>query len=192
MSNLHALVQHLVPKKELLYGISANDLIDHVCTNRYNKEIYYKNDKEVFKKLPEVLQDIILLIDLDTELNMNGLLGFAENSSGRYLDETIKVLERIGAVNDANALQEIKDILKEYGASTHILNHDIQLVQQYEVQVFAQTHQIFDDEFYDRIQKAEEKLYVYANQGNVFDHLTVYIEANKKELMDNIIVYLQK
>ncbi|WP_435166843.1 DMP19 family protein [Paenibacillus glycanilyticus] len=190
MSNLHAIVQQLIPEKEHLHTTSASELIEQVCSNRYKQESYYTNDKEVFKKLPEVLQDIILLIDLDTELTMNGLLGFAENSSGRYLDETIKVLERIGAVNDANALQELKDILKEYGASTHILNDDIQLVQQYEVQSFAQTHQIFDEEFYDRIQKAEEKLYVYANQGNVFDHLTAYIEANKKELMDNIVVYL--
>ncbi|WP_336775471.1 DMP19 family protein [Paenibacillus sp. MMO-58] len=190
MSNLHAIVQQLVPNKELLHGISASDLIDHVCTNRYNKEIYYKNDKEVFKKLPEVLQDIILLIDLDTELNMNGILGFAENSTGRYLDETIKALERVGAINDANALIEIKEILKEYGANTHKLNDDLQHLQQYGVQNFAETHQIFDDEFYDRIQKAEEKLYVYANQGNIFDNLIAYIEVNKKELIDKIVVYL--
>ncbi|TCM91006.1 uncharacterized protein DUF4375 [Paenibacillus sp. BK033] len=190
MNNLHAIVQQLVPEKELMPTTSASELIEHVCSNRYKKENCSKEDKQGFKQLPRVLQDIILLIDLDTELNINGVLGFIENSSGRYLDETIDVLGRIRAVNDANALKEIKDILREYDAGAHKLNDDIQHLQQYEVRSYAQTHPILDDEFYDRIQRAEEKLYINANQENVFDHLMRYIEANKKELMDEIVVYL--
>ncbi|MEC0208763.1 DUF4375 domain-containing protein [Paenibacillus ehimensis] len=105
-------IRRLLPDDKELINASADEIMDHVGIKRYSEENIQLKDEEVFYKLPALLRDIVLLIDFDTELNMNGILGFLENSTGKYFNETIEVLERIGAAHDANALKDIKRILK--------------------------------------------------------------------------------
>ncbi|WP_418936961.1 DMP19 family protein [Paenibacillus anseongense] len=40
---------------------------------------------------------MLLILDFDIELQMNGIIGFLENSSGAYLEETMEALFRIRA-----------------------------------------------------------------------------------------------
>ncbi|MFE0560759.1 hypothetical protein ACFW1P_33065, partial [Paenibacillus sp. NPDC058910] len=53
---------------------SAEDIVGEVCTNLYKEE--GSKVKEDFNSLPIWLQDIILLIEFDTELAMSGIVGF--------------------------------------------------------------------------------------------------------------------
>lgn len=49
-----------------------------------------------FPCLTNTLHLAVLLIDCDTELSVNGLLGFLENSTGRFLGQTTEALRLIG------------------------------------------------------------------------------------------------
>jgi hypothetical protein len=40
---------------------------------------------------------VVLVLDSDTEVNMQGMLGFLENSTGLFLAEAIGAFDRIGA-----------------------------------------------------------------------------------------------
>ena len=50
------------------------------------------------------MQDIIFIVDYDTELAMNGLCGFLTNDTGLYLSNTITALENCRALEDAKIL----------------------------------------------------------------------------------------
>lgn len=64
-------------------------------------------DREDLVKYPQFIQDIIFIIDYDTELSMNGILGFLKNSTNKYLPQTITALKNIGADTDVEVLKKI-------------------------------------------------------------------------------------
>ncbi|WP_010497468.1 DMP19 family protein [Paenibacillus elgii] len=188
----YTILRRLLPDNKELINASADEIMDHVASNRYRQENIQLKDEEVFFKLPALLRDIVLLIDFDTELNMNGILGFLENSTGKYLNETIEALERIGAVRDADALKAIKRILENYNLSTAQLHRDLQDLEPYEINHFGQVHAIADDEFFEEIQHAAEKLTIYGQEENIFDHLLTYIEANKRSFVEDVQAMLSE
>lgn len=183
-------ILRLLPNSGDLSNTSADELINYVYSNLYNDENNDLRNEAVFPKLPRLLLDIILLIEFDTELNMNGVVGFLENSSGKYIKETIEVLERINADKDADALKTIKKILKNSSLNTRLLNDDLQCLNQYEISNFMQLHRITDIEIIDQIEKASENFYLYQEEENVFDKLINYIETNKQELIQELNTYL--
>src|SRR5688572_21466314 len=66
------------------------------------------------RRLPEVLRTVLLVIDFDTELHMNGLLGLIENSVGEFLPEMIAALDLVGAPATAAALRNAQDIMARH------------------------------------------------------------------------------
>ncbi len=182
----------LLPVDKELMGASADEILNHVGSAMYSKETIQLKDEEVLFKLPALLRDIVLLIDFDSELNINGILGFLENSSGKYLNETIEVLERIGAVHDANALIDTKRILESNHLSTGQLNRDLQDLELYEISHFKQTHAIEDDEFIEEILDAAERLTFNSLEENLFDHLLACIEANKRSFIEEVQTVLSE
>ncbi|KZE73326.1 hypothetical protein AV654_32690 [Paenibacillus elgii] len=192
MEIYQTILRRLLPDDKELINASADEIMDHVASNRYRQENIQLKDEEVFFKLPALLRDIVLLIDFDTELNMNGILGFLENSTGKYLNETIEALERIGAVCDADAMKAIKRILENYNLSTGKLHRDLQDLEPYEINHFRQVHAIADDEFFEEIQHAADKLSTYSQEENIFDHLLTYIEANKRSFVEDVQAMLSE
>ena len=68
------------------------------------------NLRDDLRSVPEVLRIPILIIDLDTEVTMEGMLGFLENFTGLYLVETIDALETLSAHKAAGTLRSIERI----------------------------------------------------------------------------------
>lgn len=92
------------------------------------------------RRLPEVLRTVLLLIDLDTELHMNGLLGLVENSVGEFLPEMIAALDVVGADEAATALRNARDIMAKHGITHAMLRGNFADRQVYEVTSFRQLH----------------------------------------------------
>ena len=91
--------------EEILTNINslrAEDIIESMA-EIYNIPI----DREDLVKYPQFIQDIIFIIDYDTELSMNGILGFLKNSTNKYLPQTITALKNIGADTDVEVLKKI-------------------------------------------------------------------------------------
>ena len=92
------------------------------------------------RRLPEVLRTVLLLIDLETELHMNGLLGLLENSVGEFLPEMIAALQNVGAQRTAAALDSARDIMAKHGITHAMLRGIFADRQVYEVTTFRQLH----------------------------------------------------
>ena len=166
-----------------LYNVKAEEIIEHVYINLYEKDYYDIRENEIFNSLPVLIKDIILLIDFDTELNMNGILGFLENSTGLYLDDTIEVLERIGATEDYEILKNIKDIMLRYNVGTKRLRDNVNQGSQYEITSFLKIH---GQEYYsmaEEINIVAEGLYINHYERNIFDSLNDYIDLNKNNMI---------
>ncbi|HEY6722652.1 MAG TPA: DUF4375 domain-containing protein [Polyangiaceae bacterium] len=95
---------------------------------------------EYRRRLPEVLRTVLLLVDLDTELHMNGFLGLVENSVGEFLPDMIAALELIGARRTADALRNAQDIMARHGIIHAALREDFADRQVYEVTNFRELH----------------------------------------------------
>lgn len=180
MDKVRLIVRNMLPNHADLFNLTTRELVDHICDGIYKEETYVMRDKEILNSIPQLIRDCILLIDFDTEMNMNGIWGYLENSTGQFIEETIEVLERIGAVSDAIALQNIKKSLDECGLRTSKLHANVQNLQEYQVSTFHRTHGNPDSELLNRIEQEAEHLYIYSQDQNIFDYLYDYIEANKQ------------
>ena len=186
MISLTEVLKNLITLDDVI-KLSAEDIIEQISIRLYEKENSHLRDNEVFSKMPTVLKDIILIIDFDTELNMNGILGFLENSTGLFLDETILALERIRAFEDFIVLKKIKDILRKYRVSTHDLRENVNKGDLSDISSFSKTHGAEYDEMTKAIGVEAEKLYLYNDFMKIFDYLTEYVEKSKTLLQEDLI-----
>lgn len=79
---------HTVMSTNTLEHGTAEGIVGEICDSMYGA--WRAQLWESFGLLPRVLQDVMLIIELDTELNMNGILGFLENRSGHDYVEAHK------------------------------------------------------------------------------------------------------
>lgn len=190
MNNIRLIVRNMVPNNTDLYSLSSSEIVEHICDGIYKEDTYLIRDKEILKSIPQLIRDCVLLIDFDTEINMNGIFGYLENSTGQFIELTVEVLERIGAVSDAICLNNIMKILNESGLMTSNLYADVQNLEEYQVSNFSQTHGNIDSELLKKIEQEAEHLYIYSQDLNIFDNLFDYIEANKQCLINELKEFL--
>lgn len=90
---------------ERINEISADEFLQAMA-DIYDEPI----DRNELKKYPQFVQDIIFIIDYDTELQMEGLEGFFYDETKYFVDETIKALKNCGAIHEAEILKKCKNI----------------------------------------------------------------------------------
>ncbi|TQR97406.1 DMP19 family protein [Paenibacillus ottowii] len=176
MSTPNHVIKLLIPPHN---NFSAADLVEHIGSVIYGEEA--SSIRDTIYKVPESLRTIILLIDFDTELSMNGILGFLENSTGKYLNETISALKLIKAEKDLSILEEIKELVEGIHFNGQIK------IEPYQVTTFEERHDINERKL-ERIKDLADGLYVYSIDRDIFDCLIGYLSNNwivlLKELMD--------
>ncbi|CAI3244159.1 conserved hypothetical protein [Clostridium neonatale] len=86
---------------ERLNEMSADDFLQSMA-DIYSEPI----DRSEIKGYPQFVQDVISIIDYDTELQMEGLEGFFNDSTKDYINETIIALKNCGAIKEAEILEK--------------------------------------------------------------------------------------
>lgn len=86
---------------ERLNEMSADDFLQSMA-DIYSEPI----DRSEIKRYPQFVQDVIFIIDYDTELQMEGLEGFFNDSTKDYINETIIALKNCGAIKEAEILEK--------------------------------------------------------------------------------------
>ncbi|MBB3113964.1 hypothetical protein FHS18_006080 [Paenibacillus phyllosphaerae] len=181
MENIGELVRGLLPKDDLS-TLSSEAIVEHIAMNMHKNELVKLRDRETFVQLPVVLQDILLLLDFDIELQMNGIVGFLENSTGFYLEETIQALNRIRATKDFEIMTGIKRLLDSKGVTPMHLKENVNQLSLYQVTNVAVTHGDDLSEVLVEIDAYAENLYLYRDSDNIFDLLFIYLQENKIHL----------
>lgn len=123
----------------------------------------------------DFIQTAAFLIDFDTELNMEGIFTFLENSIGHYAPEIIQAFKAIGDFRDAEILTEICHLAPPDVMRDEFLNS---AYKEYDISVFGDDHKL-NPEVVDKIDLLESQLYL--NSGfdmwhMLYDYLDRQIE----------------
>ena len=85
-----------------LNAMSADEVIQSMG-RIYEQDV----DREQLFQYPQFLQDVIFIIDLDTELSLEGIGGLLENRTEQYVPHMTAALRRISANGEADTLEKI-------------------------------------------------------------------------------------
>lgn len=114
------------------------------------------SDMDQYRNWADFIQVAYFIIAFDTELTMEGIFTFLENSIGHYAPQIIQAFRAINDDNDADILAEIctlcpPDVMRgEFLADSH---------QEYEITCFSAGHEL-KQEIADRITELSGKLYL--------------------------------
>jgi hypothetical protein len=168
---------------DLLADQDPTEVLNQLVLNSYEAPLSTLRDQ--LRHLPEALQTVILVSDFDTELNMNGVLGFLENSTGLYLPDTIEAFLRIGAPRTAGTLARIQGILSQHGVTTSRLREDLSSLEQYQITTFLDSHGHETESMADAVCLEAEHFYINSGGDDeaVGDLLVEYVANNKSQLL---------
>lgn len=131
--------------------MNADEVIQSIGVEIYRAPLSKTREEVDYPNLANPLHLAILLIDFDTEIEMNGILGFLENPTGSYLKQTIEALNLIGALKSAALLESIQSCTIKYGISWEGLRNDFEGSTEYQVTSFRETHGESSDEWSDEV-----------------------------------------
>lgn len=131
--------------------MNADAIIQKLAVEIYRSPLSKTRSEIDYPNLANPLHLAILLIDFDGEIEMNGILGFLENSTGRYLKQTIEALNLIGAPKSAALLDSVQSCLTKFGVTWESLRSDSAGIVEYQITSFRETHGESSDEWSEEV-----------------------------------------
>lgn len=156
------------------------DLADHIYQGPLS-EVRHERD---YPNLDNPLHLVILLIDCDTEIAMNGVLGFQENLTGQHLAKTTEALARVGAPKAAAIFAFIQAIMQKHGVTWQSLRGDFEGVEVFQISSFKELHGQGIDRFTDEVDTLTSgfSLVNTDSSENVYGALCAYLEDKTQQL----------
>jgi hypothetical protein len=131
--------------------MNVDQLLQELSTQIYEQPLSATRHESDYPNLSNPLHIAVLLIDFDTEININGMLGFLENSNGQHLDKIVEALRLIGAHKSEHELRLVQDCMRSHGVSWERLRADFEGHEAFEVTSFSELHGDLLREFSDEI-----------------------------------------
>lgn len=132
---------------------------------------------EQWLECEEFIQVAAFLVAFDTELSMEGIFTFLENSIGHYAPNIIQAFRLIGAGNDADTLEEICRLAPPDVMRGEFLDEDH---QEYDITVFNDDHEL-KEEVAEKIEELEEQLYLNS-EFDIWETLFKYLDEQIEKL----------
>ena len=125
---------------------------------------------------------------VDTEINMNGILGFLENSTGAYLPDTVLAFNSIGATITASTLMRIDALMQAHGFTTAHLRQDLSNQEPFQVTTFRASHGESSSLMASAVDAEARNLYLHQRNGEpVFVLLEAYVERHRSALIEALV-----
>lgn len=163
---------------------SVRQILERLPVQIYEPPFSHLRDD--LRSVPEVLRIPILIIDLDTEVAINGILGFLENFTGQYLVDTIDALETIGAHKAAGTLRAIQRVMSTHGVTFDQLRSDFARAELFQITNFVQLHGEELSPMAEEIEREAKKLDIYDPAEPVYDLLEAYLQSRRDEFIASL------
>lgn len=134
-------------------------------------------DYDQWLNCADFIQAASFIIAFDTELTMEGIFSFLENSIGHYAPHIIKAFRTIGDNNDADTLEEICRLASPDIIRDEYLNKDC---HEYDLITWSSTHKTAE-ELEAKILKLSGRLYLN-NEFDIWPLLFSYLDEQIKKL----------
>jgi len=169
-----------------LEGLSPAKLIETLSIRIYESPLCTARDR--LREIAEPLRVPILVLDFDTEVCMNGMLGFLENSAGLFFPETIDAFEKIGASETVLILRAIEKTLERHRVTPARLRADFAGTQPYQITTFGALHGDLGT-MPTEVEEDARQLYLYGEPGTrepVWSLLEAFVETNRANCLTEI------
>lgn len=168
--------------------MTTDDLIQEMAVRIYETPLAMVRDEVGFPDLGNPFHLLVLLIDCDTEIAMNGVIGFLENLTGQHLGATIKALRQIGAPKAAGRLQAVSDCMARYGVTWERLRVDINDCKEFDITSSKYLHGIELEPFISEVSGfwAGSSLFSSLPGEEPYDALCAYLDVRFSELQRTI------
>ena len=120
--------------------MNADAILQELSISIYEAPLSDVRKEADYPYLGNPLHIAVFLIDCDTEIDMNGMLRFIENSAGQHLDQTAEALKLIGAPKSASLLQSVRSCMERHGVTWQRLRSDFAGTAEYEISSFRELH----------------------------------------------------
>lgn len=187
MNKLQEALAELLPLADL-EGMSGEEIVGSIAMDMYRAE--FASIMERVSELPTVLRDLMLIIDLDTELTMNGMTGYLENASGQHLREAIDALIRSGNEADAMILKKVDQLLVEQRIKPEQLRENVERLSEHDITTSLQTHGPQIHELLQQVEQESHNLSFVTDNEESFDLLYQYVDEHKDELKQQLEQFL--
>ena len=137
----------------------------------------WSNYYDQWLKCADFIQTASFLIAFDTELTMEGIFAFLENSIGHYAPNIIQAFRIIGDKNDADILEKICQI-----APPDIMRGEFlsETQQEYDITTFNDDHEL-NEEAEARIEELNKQLYLHSGI-DIWSLLFTYLDEQIENL----------
>ena len=169
--------------------MDADKIIQELAIEIYEEPLSLIREESEFPNLDNPLHLIVLLIDCDTEIAMNGMLGFLENQTGQHLGKTIEALETIGAIKSAALFRSVENCMTKHGVTWAKLRGDFEGSVEYQITSFRELHGASLDGFSQEIHKIVGSFALFNGHYSLEDSYgALYRHAQSRvELLQNEI-----
>ena len=167
--------------------MSGEELLSYLGIRIYKKPLSNIRQQSNWPNLNSPLHVAVLLIDFDTEVCMNGILGFLENSTGAYFNQTIDACNLIGAKTTAQTMQQIHDTMAKHKISHHRLREPHKNTTEYQITSFAELHGSQLKTFANEVCEIAHRLYIYDSlKQSPWPSLEGYLAEHKAAILAEI------
>lgn len=150
--------------------IDIKQLSGRELCEKFGRELWNTNRSQ-WTECADFIQTAAFLIDFDTELTMEGIFTFLENSIGHYAPNIIDAFRAIGDEKDAKILAEICRLVPPDIIRGEFLDGDH---NEYDISCFDDDHEL-SEEIEEKIGQLEKQLYL--NTGSdIWEPLIAYLD----------------
>lgn len=137
----------------------------------------WDNAYDQWLKCADFIQAACFLIAFDTELTMEGIFTFLENSIGHYAPNIIQAFRAIGDSDDADTLEEICHLAPPDVMRGEFLSGDY---QEYDITTYNENHEL-TEEAEAKITELNKQLYLHSGV-DIWPLLFRYLDEQIKNL----------
>lgn len=161
---------------------SDAQLLSDLSVAIYEPPLAAMRETEAIADPRDPIAVLMLVIDLDTEVAMNGIHDFLGNGTGRHASETVRALVEIGADADASVLARVVDVAARAGMTHASVQADriAEAKPLHAVTTFAETHGRKWDEVLAELRVLEREL----DFDRVYERAIAYVGAHRARISD--------
>ena len=155
--------------------MSASGILHRLSVEAYDPPFSRIREDGRIGDLGNPLSVIMLIIDLETEISMNGIQGYIGNSTGLYASTAVDALRAIGCNDAATTLAAILKKAEASGMTHNAIQRDRRDLEEFTVTSFRRLHGSKWDRVNDEISELADQI----DFAQVFHDAVEFIESRK-------------
>ncbi len=159
--------------------MNAQDFLSELSIKVYEPPLSLLRDSGRHADLATPLSVLMLVIDFETEVSMNGVIDFIGNSPGRYATQTVQALSLMGCSQQSKVLSQILELASEAGMTHETIQNERAGLEPFTVTTFSDLHGDKWDSVTEAIYELEEQLELEA----IWSNGEKFVEQHLQELL---------